>query len=654
MIDYEQLDKLVDSYKDFFANHRSNGQTYWQQENFKWLGVKTFQENWDVDAADFAAMLHRSLDGVKYLLASHAYFPQRMIEDFAQRAPEDVRKMFKDLYNENIDVGMRIMPFKQKAAHLLTQVGNNSRSHFQDERTISVYLWLRYPEKYFIYRFTRAQNLSKLLRSDHKFSKGYFSQNLRSCLGLYSEIAAYLRQNEELQQMVRANFTDACYNDPNCHLLTADFAFYVTQYYLNAEAETAWQPEGYAPGITTEDWVSLLADPNVYNDSAKRVIERLADFGGQATCTQLAQKYGGTANAYNSASVAFAKRVHDRTNCPLAERADESVRWWAILYQGKKADQNDDGVYLWKLRPELAEAFKIIHTESAGDDPDTTVYTKEDFLAEVFLPEEKYDEMREVLLRKKNLILQGAPGVGKTFAAKRLAYSILGEQNDENVRFVQFHQSYSYEDFVGGYKPTATGFAPQDGVFKTFCDKAKECPEEKFFFLIDEINRGNLSKIFGELLMLIEAGYRGTQVTLEYDGRTFTVPQNVYIIGMMNTADRSLAMIDYALRRRFSFVEMEPGFSVATFAAYRDSKNSASYNALVETVEALNIAITQDETLGRGFCIGHSYFIFDEPCSDSLLRSIVKYDILPMLQEYWFDNRDAYTQWENRLLEAIP
>lgn len=209
-------------------------------------------------------------------------------------------------------------------------------------------------------------------------------------------------------------------------------------------------------------------------------------------------------------------------------------------------------------------------------------YSKEDFLSEVYMTSEKYDSLKGLLLNKKNIILQGAPGVGKTFAAKRLAYSIMGVKDESRVEFIQFHQSYSYEDFIMGYKPSGEGFELQNGIFYKFCQKASNNQEVPYFFIIDEINRGNMSKIFGELLMLIEKDYRGKKLTLAYNGLPFSVPKNVYIIGMMNTADRSLALIDYALRRRFSFFAMEPGFSSDGFRQYLDSFNDDTFYALIE------------------------------------------------------------------------
>ena len=278
-------------------------------------------------------------------------------------------------------------------------------------------------------------------------------------------------------------------------------------------------------------------------------------------------------------------------------------------------------------------------------------YTKEDFLSVVYMTEERYDVLEALLRNKKNIILQGAPGVGKTFAAKRLAYSMMGEIDEERVEIIQFHQNYSYEDFIMGYRPDGAEFKLKPGVFYEFCMKASNQPDKDFFFIIDEINRGNMSKIFGELLMMIEKDYRGEKVTLAYSGMPFSVPDNLYIIGMMNTADRSLAMIDYALRRRFSFFEMEPGFTSQGFSNYQEQFGNETFNVLIEKIRNLNKEIKDDKSLGRGFQIGHSYFCGREitGCTDEWMRSVVEFDILPMLSEYWFDEPDKLTKWENEL-----
>ena len=229
---------------------------------------------------------------------------------------------------------------------------------------------------------------------------------------------------------------------------------------------------------------------------------------------------------------------------------------------------------------------------------------------------------------------------------------MMGEKDDSRIEMVQFHQNYSYEDFIMGYRPDGSDFKLTEGIFYRFCQKAVNYPDKEYFFIIDEINRGNLSKIFGELMMLIEKDYREeTKATLAYSGMPFSVPKNLYIIGMMNTADRSLAMIDYALRRRFSFFEIEPGFHSDGFMNYQKALGNDIFNELISQIEMLNKAILEDKSLGRGFQIGHSYFCGRKAteCTEEWMRSVVEFDILPMLEEYWFDEPDNLLQWKNKL-----
>ena len=282
-------------------------------------------------------------------------------------------------------------------------------------------------------------------------------------------------------------------------------------------------------------------------------------------------------------------------------------------------------------------------------------YSSDDFLNDVYMSEDDYSTLVELLTEKKNVILQGAPGVGKTFAARRLAYSIMGVQDPERVMMVQFHQNYSYEDFIMGYRPTENGsFVLKKGPFYNFCKKAENDSDNDYFFIIDEINRGNLSKIFGELFMLVEKDKRSNvKLQLLYSDEKFSVPENIYIIGMMNTADRSLAMLDYALRRRFAFFDMQPGFETDRFNEYKTKLNNSKFDKLISAVKMLNDAIASDESLGEGFKIGHSYFCNLKNVNDKRLSNIVEYELIPLIKEYWFDEPAKVKDWSNALRSAI-
>ena len=297
----------------------------------------------------------------------------------------------------------------------------------------------------------------------------------------------------------------------------------------------------------------------------------------------------------------------------------------------------------------------LMQENDKTDAPDP--YEKADFLNDVFLTPEEYDELVDLLVYKKNVILQGAPGVGKTFLAKRLAYSILGYVSKYHVEMIQFHQNYSYEDFIMGYKPSGESFELKEGIFYNFCVKARENPSEKFFFIIDEINRGNLSKIFGELMLLIEHDKRNEEVTLAYRNEKFNVPANVYIIGMMNTADRSLALMDYALRRRFSFFEVAPAFKRQKFIDHLSNLigDTSVVSMVNDRLYALNEIIADEDKsgLGKGFCIGHSYFCTKPTEGQTPMawyKSIIKFEISPLLDEYWWDDKDKAAECKKELM----
>ena len=795
MINLAKYKDAIQEFKEQFFDEK------WEDELYKWEAIKHFQENWDIDSDDFPEMLKNSLSKTYNLLASVNNYPAAVICDYARQYPEEVREMFVDLYDENKDVFERIDSFKQKSNELrIRKDGEDSTSQsYQYENAISTYLWLRYPDKYYIYKFSEVRTVAKVLESSYAFKKGAYADNIRNFIALYNEIAELIKADKELTDDFKEHLTESCYPDPELRTLTLTFGFCLSKYSkLNEDKSTKepsyWpDPADYDPKLSKEAWKKYINEIEINHKGCMGMLKAVLEMGGEASCKALSEKYGGHPSAYMGFAVNIGKRAKKYFNLPACMDGD-TERFFPVPFLG-----NGDGeFYTYKLRPELQLALEetdlseinsyydsseeleddeekrywwlnaspkiwsfsmlpiggeqnyslyndngnkrkvfqnfldvkegdyvigyeanpvkqivalarisqesdgenicIKKTESLSNPIDYSqlkeiselanmqfftnpngslfrltkeeyetimdiiresnpvvvsknadTYTDEQFLKEVYMDKAKYESLKELLKNKKNIILQGAPGVGKTFAAIRLAFSMIGSKDYSRIKFVQFHQNYSYEDFVLGYRPIGDSFELRQGIFYEFCKKAINEPKKDFFFIIDEINRGNLSKIFGELLMLIENEHRGEEVTLAYNGMPFYVPKNVYIIGMMNTADRSLALIDYALRRRFSFFEIEPGFDSEGFTEYQKKIGNETFDELINVIKDLNEEIKRDSTLGKGFCIGHSYFCNCKECTDDWMKSIVEYDIIPTLSEYWFDDTGKLRTWTEKL-----
>lgn len=804
------LDRIIKAYKDYFKTHFSI-------EIYKWKAVNYFQSYWNIEATNFKNMLMQALSKTENLLTSMNNYPRKMLEEFCEIDEAKVREMFRVLFDEDQDIVARINQFRQNADGLLIQWGKG-KQHYQTFNAITTYLWLRYPDKYYIYKYSCARKMVRELMSSMVLKKGCGAEEVIDVFKLYDDVAKVLQNDTDIRQMLDEALTKDCYSDKELRTTVVDLAYFVGRSY---HPEHVWPEQRmkvqtwiYSPGEGARKWSECVANSKMYlgwddmgdlevyesrEDMKARMKELYGDDKDYRNDSLATWEF---TNEMNIGDVVFAKKgrgciigrgvvtgdyeydenrteyrhvrsvewnkvgewalsetvaMKTLTNLTsytdyvkklneLMENNTESEKvcnyWWlcanpkiwsmtswmvgeeqdytlyntagnkrrifqhfwdarvgdkVICYEANPTKQitglaviskesdgericfrkvetlaapvelseiktvpelanmefliNPNGSFFHLTEKEYVALLNLIREENDSIQPDKTFekYTKDDFLKEVFMDGKDFDTLQHLIRMKKNVILQGAPGVGKTFCARRLAQAMMGEKDESRIALIQFHQNYSYEDFVMGYKPVEGTFELQKGIFYKFCMLAANHPDKEYFFIIDEINRGNLSKIFGELLMLIEKDYRGEKLTLAYKDEKFSVPGNLYLIGMMNTADRSLALIDYALRRRFSFFEMNPGFDSEGFKAYLKGKNNERLNELVELVKELNRQIATDDSLGQGFEIGHSYLCTGEIVTDEWLKEVVNYDILPMLQEYWFDNKSEVDRWANRL-----
>lgn len=804
------LDRIIKAYKDYFKTHFSI-------EIYKWKAVNYFQSYWNIEATNFKNMLMQALSKTENLLTSMNNYPRKMLEEFCEIDEAKVREMFRVLFDEDQDIVARINQFRQNADGLLIQWGKG-KQHYQTFNAITTYLWLRYPDKYYIYKYSCARKMVRELMSSMVLKKGCGAEEVIDVFKLYDDVAKVLQNDTDIRQMLDEALTKDCYSDKELRTTVVDLAYFVGRSY---HPEHVWPEQRmkvqtwiYSPGEGARKWSECVANSKMYlgwddmgdlevyesrEDMKARMKELYGDDKDYRNDSLATWEF---TNEMNIGDVVFAKKgrgciigrgvvtgdyeydenrteyrhvrsvewnkvgewalpetvaMKTLTNLTsytdyvkklneLMENNTESEKvcnyWWlcanpkiwsmtswmvgeeqdytlyntagnkrrifqhfwdarvgdkVICYEANPTKQitglaviskesdgericfrkvetlaapvelseiktvpelanmefliNPNGSFFHLTEKEYVALLNLIREENDSIQPDKTFekYTKDDFLKEAFMDGKDFDTLQHLIRMKKNVILQGAPGVGKTFCARRLAQAMMGEKDESRIALIQFHQNYSYEDFVMGYKPVEGTFELQKGIFYKFCMLAANHPDKEYFFIIDEINRGNLSKIFGELLMLIEKDYRGEKLTLAYKDEKFSVPGNLYLIGMMNTADRSLALIDYALRRRFSFFEMNPGFDSEGFKAYLKGKNNERLNELVELVKELNRQIATDDSLGQGFEIGHSYLCTGEIVTDEWLKEVVNYDILPMLQEYWFDNKSEVDRWANRL-----
>lgn len=731
-IDESKLYSLIEIFKEGFKEN-------FLEEKYKWEAVKHFQDNWNIDAEDFPTMLSNALSKTGNLLAALNFFPRRMIKQYATRFTKEVKGLFEDLFNESSDLKERIDAFIVGIEYIHKQWdGNGTLNHYQTFNAVSTYLWLRYPDKYYIYKPSVAKLMFEKLGVDMKLTPLRANAVIKT-YELYDYISKTLCKDNEFKKMLVESLADTCYSDEFMVTAAIDLGYYfkkqqkasATTLPPNPTLETKYWM--YAPGENASKWPRCKEQGIVcigWDDMGD-----LSQINTLSECRDgLKDVYENPDSSYMNDGLAIWEFSHIMQNGDIiyAKRGLSNIIARGIVKSEYIYDQSQEDfchtrkvewthIGEWTLEnivqktltditkyPDYVKKIETMITEGKNDNIQSIQY------------DEKYSYYINLLLKNKNLILNGAPGTGKTYLAKQIAAQIIFDGNvpedfEENEMFinqygfVQFHPSYDYTDFVEGLRPTSPnkdgsiGFERKDGIFKGFCKKttlpetsflledsllmfkkdlvnigrlniksfrsstniqvelgekgvltvitpqsAWTCSDKKmleylktrdchpndtytktigdyilenyhvnsssnvspskYIFIIDEINRGEISKIFGELFFAIDPGYRGKKgkVQTQYqnlitdesdpfkDG--FYIPENVYIIGTMNDIDRSVECMDFAMRRRFTFKEI---------TAEESAKNMG---VDPDRMKCLNNAISEIEGFNSSFHVGAAYF----------------------------------------------
>ena len=738
MLDESALKSAIVDLKNNFSQH-------WDEEKYKWEAVKWFQDNWDIDAPIFSEMFAKATDKTYNLLNSGMFFPRAVITNWNKKDTELFRKMFKDLYDESKDLFFRVKNFTESAAKFHSEI-KDGINHYQNTNAISVYLWLKYPDKYYIYRYSEARAVARALKYPEVPKKSSEPTEMLKAFKMYDEMKDIIKADSELINLVKSSLTDTCYSDPELITLTGDVGFYISksmksdeenekvQYWTLGAGEGAylWN-EFYKDGIAAIGWDT--GDLRNYNskEEVKKKLQEVRNTDknprndGRALWDFLQEMHVADIVFVKRGSREFVGRGIVKSDYRYEkDRSYQHIR--DMEWTNNETHEYNDG----------KAAIKTLTNITRFPE-----YCQE--LEKLFSKKETqgFKMQKNISL---NQILYGPPGTGKTYNTVIRSVAIVegkevsevakenyedvynrfrNYRNDEQIDFITFHQSYSYEEFVEGIKPdepegddAGISYSCQPGIFKDICTRAgtrgnfDECykrftndisekekyilktptnkdfavsvrqngslkfytgkdqnkagsltkeklrnasagiwpdyykgyyqgvidelkskyglkqgeSEKQYVLIIDEINRGNISKIFGELITLIEEDKRERlYAQLPYSKDQFTVPHNLSIVGTMNTADRSIAAIDIALRRRFKFVEMMPNSDLVKDV----------------TIEGINLKQLMDDLnrrisvlIDRDHQIGHAYFMHINTLGE--LKDAWFNKILPLLNEYFY------------------
>lgn len=359
MIDDNELDKLLLKYKESFPTR------FKEDEGYKWQAVAWFQKYWNLDAEDFGEMFKIATEKTFNLLASNHYFPKAMIGEFIKSAgTEVVRKMFTVLFDETKNLAERIAYFIETSDNNLTKYfGDKYASHFQNLNSISTYLWLRFPDKYYIYRYSEYKRLLEILKSTAIAETGNNPENLLRAYQVYGEVNTRLLSDTECKSLLNACLDDSYYADPNLNTMTVDFVFFLRNCFKSLDSATLtnndWWPSKdlYNPGLSMEDWKKILQDPEIFSKDSLALVKRFKHYGGAATCKQISEKYGDTAQHYNILCTKTCEQIIRKTNVKRMKLEDGTENLFPVLFYGRDAEKGESGSYKWKLREEISEAL---------------------------------------------------------------------------------------------------------------------------------------------------------------------------------------------------------------------------------------------------------------------------------------------------------
>jgi 5-methylcytosine-specific restriction endonuclease McrBC GTP-binding regulatory subunit McrB len=669
VLDNIALQNYIQQYKSSFDEHRL-GKDY---EIYKWIAVKHFQDNWDIEAVDFAAMIQNAFSQTVNLLASKQFYPKGTIEMFAKSHPDSVRNMFRKLYDENVDLIKRSIEFENDANKILQDYPEYNL-HYQNPNSISTYLWLRFPDKYYIFKYSVIKEIAQKIFGTSlpagKWDRMKFGFEMQDMM------TDAILKDTDLLTLSENSLNEKCYSDSQYRVLTTDVGYFIAKHSLVVSGPTReenfthklnmilYGPPGTGKTYHTIHYAVAIIEKSdvkkIFSENFDNVYQRYLRYknNGLIVFTTFHQSFGYeefiegirpvlSLEDSDQISGEIEYSIHNGIFKRFCENAS------IPQYTGEGTDLGiGHNPSIWK-----------VSLEATGDNP-----TRKDCMENNYI-RIGWDEYGSVLSDQMEHHLGGKNVLGnfyKNMQIGDLVFSCFSERTIDaigvitsepkwNDEFVKYKRVRDVKWLVKGINKDiveinnnkvmsqstvyrlSVSIADSLGLLKSVNPAllSKNVVYPNHVFIIDEINRGNISKIFGELITLIEpskrlGGREQLQVSLPYSGLSFGVPENVYILGTMNTADRSIAILDTALRRRFDFIEMEPQSSLLSDIIIEGID-------VVEMMDTINRRI--HVLLDREHTIGHSYFLSlrDDPSMQNL-SEIFEKKIIPLLQEYFYDD----------------